>query len=44
MGIMEGGMKKDSWVDKVMQSDAARFKPEAAKKIVEDWEREKGRK
>ena len=34
-------MEKDSWVDKVMQSDAARFKPEVAKKIVEDWDKGK---
>ena len=34
-------MEKDSWVEKVMRSDAARFKPEVAKKIVEDWKKER---
>ena len=37
-------MDKDSWVDKVMQSDAARFRPEVAKKIIEDWKKELGGK
>ena len=33
-------MKKDSWVEKIMRSDAARFRPEVAKKIVEDCKKE----
>ena len=36
-------MEKDSWVDKIMQSDAARFKPEVAKKIIEDGKKEQGK-
>ena len=36
-------MDKDSWVEKVMQSDAAKFRPEAAKKIIEDGKKEEGK-
>ena len=36
-------MGKDSWVEKVMRSDAARFKPEVAKRIVEDLKKELGK-
>ena len=35
-------MKKDSWVEKIMQSDAAKFRPGAAKKIIEDWGKGRG--
>ena len=35
-------MEKDSWVEKVMRSDAARFKPEVVEKIIEDWKKEQG--
>ena len=33
---MEDVMEKYSWEEKIKQSDAARFKPEAAAKIIED--------
>ena len=36
-------MGKDSWVEKVMRSDAARFRPEVAKKIIEDCKKERGK-
>ena len=38
-GMMEGDMKKDSWVEKIKMSDAAKFKPGVVEKIVEDWEK-----
>ena len=36
-------MKEDNWVDKIKESDAARFRPEAAKRIIEDWKKEQGK-
>ena len=33
-------MKEYNWVEKVKQSDAAKFKPQVVEKIIEDWEKE----
>ena len=37
-------MREDSWVEKVMQSDAAKFRPDMVEKIIEDWEKGEGKK
>ena len=36
-------MEKNSWIAKIMKSDAAKFKPGVAKKIIEDWKKEQGK-
>ena len=36
-------MEKDNWVEKVKGSDAAKFRPEVAEKIIEDWKKEQGK-
>ena len=38
-GDMEDDMENDGWVEKIKESDAAKFKPEAAEKIIEDWKK-----
>ena len=32
-------MGEDSWVERIKESDAAKFKPEVAEKIIEDWKK-----
>ena len=41
--ISERDMNKDSWVEKIKMSDAAKFKPGVVEKIVEDWEKGRGK-